>query len=46
MKKIILSDVIKEHQEKDAEFSIHYGKELLINAIAKIVIELKNKLMK
>lgn len=40
MKKITLSDVINE-QLKDKEFSVYYEKELLINAIARMLVELR-----
>ena len=40
MKKITLHDVINE-QLKDKKFSEHYEKELLINAIAKVVLEMR-----
>lgn len=41
MSKITLNDVIKEQIEADADFSIAYQRELLINAISKMVIELR-----
>lgn len=42
MNKITLSDVLKEQIENDAEFSAAYQRELLINAISKMVIELRH----
>lgn len=41
MKRITLDDVIKE-QLADNEFVEHYQKELLINAISKMVVKLRN----
>lgn len=40
MKKITLDDMIKE-QLKDKDFAEHYQREMLINAIAKMVVELR-----
>lgn len=43
MKPITLNDVIKE-QLKDESFAVEYERELLINAIAKLIVKLrKNK---
>ena len=41
MKKITLNKIIKE-QTKYPEFNEHYQKELLINEISKMVIQLRN----
>jgi hypothetical protein len=43
MKKITLDNIIKEHQIKDKEFAAHYQKEVLINGISKIIINLRKK---
>lgn len=43
MKKITLNDVIKREQAKDPEFTEHYQKELLINAISKMIVELRQR---
>ena len=40
MKAITLDDMIKE-QQKDNSFSAEYEREMLINAIAKIIVELR-----
>lgn len=40
MKAITLNDVIKE-QMKDKAFAVEYERELLINAIARIVVKLR-----
>jgi len=40
MKAITLNDVIKE-QMKDKTFAVEYKRELLINAIARIVVKLR-----
>ena len=42
MKKITLDEVIKEHQQKDPIFAECYEKELLINALSKMVIAVRN----
>ncbi len=44
MKKITLDDVIQENIKRDAKFAGYYRKELLINAIFKIVVKIKNKI--
>ncbi len=46
MKKITLSNVIKEQQTKDARFAVYYAKEILINAISKMLVKLRKKLIK
>ncbi len=43
MKKITLDDVIKREQARDPEFNEHYQKELLINAISKMIVELRQR---
>jgi DNA-binding XRE family transcriptional regulator len=43
MKKITLDDVIKENQDSDAEFAAYYQKELLINAISKMIVKLRKQ---
>lgn len=42
MKKITLNAVISEQHKKDAKFSEHYERELLINEISKMVVKLRN----
>ena len=42
MKKITLDDVIKEHQKQDPVFAEYYEKELLINALSKMVASVRN----
>ncbi len=41
MKKLTLDDVIAEHYQGDPEFRLEYDKELLINAISKMVVTLR-----
>lgn len=43
MSRITLDNVIKEHLTKDAKFTECYQKEVLINEISKLVIELRKK---
>lgn len=43
MKKITLDDVIKKERARDAEFNEHYQNELLINAISKMIVELRQR---
>ncbi len=43
MKKITLNDVIKKERACDSEFEEYYQKELLINAISKMIIELRQR---
>ena len=42
MKKITLNSVIRKQQKDDPEFAEYYQRELLINEISKIVIQLRN----
>lgn len=43
MKKITLDDVIKEHQEKDKAFAAAYQKEMLVNAISRMIVQLREQ---
>ncbi len=43
MSKITLKDVVNEHLIKDLEFREHYQKELLINEISKLIVELRKE---
>ena len=43
MSNITLDKVIKEHLRKDPKFAEHYQKEILINEISKLVVELRRK---
>ena len=43
MRKITLNDLIKEQLDTDPEFADYYQKELLINAIAKMVHKLRSE---
>lgn len=40
MKKITLNAVIKEQEKKDPEFAELYQKELLVNEISKLIVQL------
>jgi DNA-binding XRE family transcriptional regulator len=42
VKKITLDSVIEEQNKNDPEFAQHYQRELLINEISKMVIQLRN----
>ena len=42
MKKITLDAVIEEQTKADSEFAKYYQRELLINEISKMVIQLRN----
>lgn len=43
MKKITLDSVIAENMEKDKDFSQSYQREMLINLISKMLVELREK---
>lgn len=43
MTMITLNDVIKTHYDNDEEFKLHYDKEMLINAISKMVVKLRQE---
>jgi len=43
MKHLTLDNIIKEEYDKDEDFAKHYDKEMLINAISKMVVSLRHK---
>lgn len=42
MKKITLDKIIEKEKKRDAEFAKHYQRELLINEISKMIVQLRN----
>src|SRR3990167_9415714 len=42
MKKITLNAVIEEQKKNDPEFAEHYRRELLINEISRMIVQLRN----